>query len=303
MKTATPALTDFLLTAQSYVRADLYTFALAGAGVLRYASADVAITANGATFGLGPLCQDGGVKSQRGVTVATVDIDILADDRHTVEGVQILDFIEDLGLDGAAIRIERAVAATWADMAQRGPVGTYIRFSGRFSEVKTLGQTGATITAASWLDLLSVNMPPDLYQTSCLNSLGDAKCGVNLSAYAAPSVVAGATTQTTFGSGLTQAADYFALGKVVFASGGNAGLARTVKAYDGAGGFTLVAPLPSPPAVGDAFSAYPGCDLSMPTCTARFANLPRFRGQPFVPAPSTGLPTGATPAPPSWPRR
>ena len=291
MKTASLALTDFLLTAQSYVRADLYTLSLAGGGVLRYTSADTPITSNGQTFALGPPCQDGGVKSSRGVTVSSVDITFLADDRHLVGDVQFLDFVEDLGLDGAAIRIDRAFAASWADMARTGPVGTYIRFSGRFSEAKALGQTGVVVTAASWLDLLSVNLPADVYQTSCLNSLGDPKCGVNLATYAVPGLVAGAGSLTTLGSNLSQAADYFALGKLVFLTGANAGLARTIKAYDGAGGFTLIAPLPSPPQAGDSFDAYPGCDLSMATCQARFANLARFRGQPFIPAPSTGLPT------------
>ncbi|MHB8286171.1 MAG: DUF2163 domain-containing protein, partial [Caulobacteraceae bacterium] len=282
---------DFLLTSQACVRADLYTITLAGGGVLRYAGADIPIVAGGQTFTLGPPIQDGGVKSSRGVTVSTVDITILADDRHLVGDVQFLDFVEDLGLDGAAIRIDRAFAASWADMAAAGPVGTYIRFSGRFSEAKALGQTGVVVTAASWLDLLSVNLPADVYQTSCLNSLGDAKCAVNLAAYAVPAVVAGATSLTTLGSDLTQAADYFALGKLVFTSGANAGLARTIKAYDGAGNFTLIAPLPNPPETGAAFDAYPGCDLSMATCQQRFANLARFRGQPFIPAPSTGLPT------------
>ncbi len=291
MKTSSLALQDFLLTTQTFVRADLYTFTLVGGEALRYASADAAITANGRIFGLGPLCEDGGVKSQRGVTVSTLDITFFADERHTVNGVQVLDFIEGLGLDGAAIKVERAFAATWADMTTLGPVGTYVRFSGRFSEAKSLGQTQAVITAASWLDTLSVNLPVDVYQTSCLNSLGDLKCGVNLAAYAASGAVAGGSTAGGFGSTLTQPASWFSLGKVVFTGGANAGLARTVKAYDGAGGFTLVAPLPSAPAAGDTFEAYPGCDLSMATCTAKFANLARFRGQPFVPVPSAGLPT------------
>lgn len=292
MKTASPALTDFLLTAQSYVRADLYTFTLKGGGVLRYASSDAPITANGVTFGLGPLCQDGGVKSQRGVQVSTVDITIYADERHTVEGEQVFDFVEALGLDGAAIRIERAFAASWADMTTKGPVGTYIRFSGRFSEAKTLGQTAVVITAASWLDLLSVNMPPDLYQTSCLNALGDAKCGVNLSALAvSAAVTAGAITTSSFPCNLAQAAGWCALGVVAFTSGVNAGLSHTVKSQDDTGLITLVTPLPQPPAAGDALTATPGCDLSMATCQTKFANLTRFRGHPFVPAPTLGVAT------------
>ena len=291
MKTATTALTDFLLTAQSFVRADLYTFTLPGGQALLYAGADMAIPVGARSFGLGPLCQDGGVRSQRGVYVSTVDITFYADDRHTVDGAPFLDFLEDFGLDGAAVTIERAVAASWADMAAQGPVGTWIRFAGRVSDVQTLGGTQAVVSCASWLDLLSTRLPADVYQSSCLNSLGDARCGVALASFAVTGQVSGAATQTSFPTALSQPTGWFDLGKVVFTGGGNTGLARTVKTFDAAGTITLVSPLPSPPSPGDAFTAYPGCDLSMTTCQGKFANLARFRGQPFVPAPATGLPT------------
>jgi hypothetical protein len=32
---------------------------------------------------------------------------------------------------------------------------------------------------------------------------------------------------------------------------------------------------------------YPGCDKQQATCRGKFANLARFRGQPYVPAPET----------------
>ncbi len=292
MKTASTALKDFLLTNSVCVHADLYTFTLAnGAGVLRYASTDTPVTANGVTFGLGPLCQDGGVDSQRGVHVSTVDITLYADERHTVAGKPFLDFVEDYGLDGAAVKIERAFAASFADMASAGPVGTYIRFGGKVAEAQTLGATQVVVQAASWLDLLGANLPADTYQTSCLNTLGDARCGVALAGYGAAGQVVAGTNATTFATALTQPSGWFSLGKVAFTSGANTGATVTVKTFDSAGNVQLVAPLQSVPQAGDAFTAYPGCALSMADCTSKFANLARFRGQPFIPAPSTGLPT------------
>lgn len=292
MKTASTALTDFLLTATSFVRADLYSFTLAnGAGVLRYSSVDTPVNAGGRLFGLGPLCGDGGVTSQRGVQVATVDITMYADARHTVEGVPFLDWVEDYGLDGAAVTIERAVASSFADLAAAGPVGTYIRFGGRVAQAQTLGATQVVVQAASWLDLLSTSLPADTYQSSCLNTLGDSRCGVELAGLGVAGTVAAGATQTAFGSGLGQPLGWFSLGKVAFTSGANAGATVTVKLYDGEGGFQLVAPLAAAPAAGDAFTAYPGCALSMTDCQAKFANLGRFRGQPFIPPPSAGLPT------------
>ena len=292
MKTATTALKDFLLTNSACVHADLYTFTLAnGAGVLRYASTDTPVTANGVRFGLGPLCQDSGVDAQRGVHVSTVDITLYADERHTVAGKPFLDFVEDYGLDGAAVRIERAFAADFAEMAAKGPVGTYVRFGGRVAGAQTLGATQVVVQAAAWLDLLSANLPADTYQTSCLNTLGDARCGVALAGYAVAGVVTGATGATAFATALTQPAGWFSLGKVAFTSGANTGATVTVKSYDSAGNVQLVAPLQATPQAGDAFTAYPGCALSMADCASKFANLARFRGQPFIPAPSTGLPT------------
>jgi hypothetical protein len=291
MKQASTALADFLLTATSFVRADLYTFTLAnGAGVLRYSSTDTPVSLGGRTFGLGPLCGDGGVSSQRGVQVSTVDITLYADARHTVDGVPFLDWVEDYGLDGAAVTIERAVAASFADLATKGPVGSYIRFGGRVAEAQTLGATQVVVQAASWLDLLSTSLPADTYQTSCLNTLGDARCGVQLAGLGVGGEVAAGATQTAFTSALAQPAGWFSLGKVAFTSGSNAGATVTVKLYDGQGGFQLVAPLAVAPAQGDSFLAYPGCALSMADCQAKFANLLRFRGQPFIPQPSTGLP-------------
>ena len=292
MKTASTALKDFLLTNSACVHADLYTFTLAnGAGVLRYASTDTPVTANGVTFGLGPLCQDGGVDSQRGVHVSTVDVTLYADERHTVNGKPFLDFVEDYGLDGAGVTIERAFAASFAAMASPGPIGTYIRLGGKVAGAQTLGATQVVVQAASWLDLLSANLPADTYQTSCLNTLGDTRCGVALAGYAVAGVVVAGTNATTFSTALTQPAGWFSLGKVAFTGGANAGATVTVKTYDSAGTFQLVAPLQATPQAGDAFTAYPGCALSMADCASKFANLARFRGQPFIPAPSTGLPT------------
>jgi len=48
-------------------------------------------------------------------------------------------------------------------------------------------------------------------------------------------------------------------------------------------------PLPFAPNAGDAFTAYPGCDKTQNTCTAKFNNLANFEGFPYVPAPETAI--------------
>lgn len=292
MKSAPTALADFLRDAAEFVRADLYSFTLTGGTVLRYASCGMPVSVGGETWNVGPPIQDAGVQSSRSVTVSTVDITVLGDERFLVNGVQFLDFVENLGLDGATIRIDRAFAASWGAMASAGPVGTYCRFSGRFSEAKELGATQVVITASSFLDCLSSTFPAEVYQSSCLNTFGDANCGVNVAALAASGTVSAApSTQTSFGTSLTAADGYFTLGALTFTSGANAGVSRSVQAYANAGGaVTLTAPVPAAPAPGDAFTVTPGCLLSMAACQG-WNNLARFRGQPFIPPPSTGLAT------------
>jgi uncharacterized phage protein (TIGR02218 family) len=88
---------------------------------------------------------------------------------------------------------------------------------------------------------------------------------------------------------LSPTANDYALGRIVFTSGANNGISRTIRANDGSGNFTLINPLPNPLAPGDAFTVFPGCDLTTSRCLAKFNNLNNFKGTPFVPLPQTPL--------------
>jgi len=79
---------------------------------------------------------------------------------------------------------------------------------------------------------------------------------------------------------------YFDLGTATFSSGLNSGISRTVKsAAPGVVNFSL--PLPYPPATGDTFTIYPGCDKIQSTCGSKFNNLSHFSGCPYIPAAET----------------
>jgi hypothetical protein len=301
MKTATTALINFLLDAQEFVRADLYTFTLIGGGVLRYVSCSMPITYDGAMFNVGPPISDAGVQNSRGTNAGSVDVTVLGDERFLVNGEQVLDFVENLGLDGATVRIDRVFAASWSAMAVSGPVGGYCRFSGRVSEPKELGVTQVVITATDYRDCLNQPFPADVYQTACLNVFGDpVTCGVDVAALTVSGTVAsGSWSQTSFGSNLTQADSYFTLGVVEFTSGANSGISRSAKLYTHAGGaFQLTSPVPETPAAGDTFTAAPGCSLALSSSAPNGCQqwqpstyLERYRGFPFIPPPSTGLST------------
>src|ERR1700744_642606 len=267
MKQASSDLINFLENTTQYVRADLYPFTLNGGSVsLRYSSANMPITNLGSTWNLGPPISDEGVNSQLGVQASTVDVTILGGDgRFTVNGEDILDFIEGFGFDGATARIDRVFAASWSDMYTSGPVGSYNRFSGYISEVKELGQTQAVVTISSWLDVLQVPYPAEVYQTSCLNTFCDSKCTLNLADFTATAAVAATHDQLSFDVNFEPTVDY-TLGVVTFTSGTNAGISRSIKAMGGST-VTLTAPIPSPPAVGDTMTISQGCALSMAACT------------------------------------
>ena len=90
---------------------------------------------------------------------------------------------------------------------------------------------------------------------------------------------------------IAQPSGYFDIGSIVLTSGALSGLSKTVKSWIAGlpGTLTLIAPFPIAPAVGDTFTAYPGCDLTQATCSARFANLVNFGGMPNIPAPETAV--------------
>lgn len=290
MKSATTAVQQFMATAPEAWRPNCYTFTLSGGAVLRYTDADkTVVVPGGFTFTKGPPIEDGGYSNKRGLEAGTIDVTLYCqagDATHAVNGVPITQFIENGGFVGANLMVERALAPDpWSTI-----VGTYQRFSGRFSQVTELTDLYDIATFSDWREILDQNMPPQVYQPNCRHVLGDSRCTIDLSTYAVTGTVSASPspTSTVFATNLAAADAYYGLGKIKFTSGANAGLWRTVKSYTHSTGLvTTIIGFPSPPAVGDAFTIYPGCDLTSGTCTTRFANLIHFGGEEFTPVPET----------------
>jgi uncharacterized phage protein (TIGR02218 family) len=163
------------------------------------------------------------------------------------------------------------------------PIGGVTLFHGRVSTVDQVGRTSATITVASDLVVLDYDMPRNLYSPTCLHTLYDSGCGVPRGTYAANGTVGAGSTATLIA--FSGALASHAQGSIVFTSGVNANVRATVKSAVAGASLSLIYPLPSPPATGDAFTVYAGCDHTQATCSSRFANLAAFRGFPFVPPP------------------
>lgn len=128
-----------------------------------------------------------------------------------------------------------------------------------------------------------------LYSSRCDADLGDHRCGVDLGApaHSALATVAGADGSRLVLAGLSGfAAETFARGRAVFASGANAGFATEVKSHLVAGDDAVICLWQRPPfavAAGDGVQLTAGCDKAFATCRDRFANALNFRGFPHMP--------------------
>lgn len=287
-ETSAGALVNLLNSGAPLHKADLYTLTLPSGSVLRWSGADMALIGNGQTWALGPGLKRGQVRWRVGAEVDVLDLTVFTDAARPINiaGTPLLAYIRAGGLRGARLQLDRAF---WGVGATQ-PVGALLWFSGRVAEVTRLDRHQAQLSIQSDLEALTNMVPRAVYQAGCLNTLFDSKCGLSRAALQVSGTVTTGTNPTRSyfsASGLAQAAGYFSLGTVSFTSGANNGISRTVRTHNASGVLILLAPLPAAAAPGDTFTIVPGCDNLQITCSGKFANLPRFRGQPYVPQPET----------------
>ncbi len=294
MKPTSSALNAVLALPNKFV-VDAFQFTLIDGTILRYCGGDQNITDQSGNVYLcgipnGPFFQKdqkrngnrGLCKWKIGVEVDTLQFDVIPGNAM-IEGFTFLQACK-LGIfDGAECIMYRAFMPTYGDTS----AGLVNIFTGRVVEIDC-GRSMATFNINSHLELLSQQLPRELYQPACLNTLFDQGCTLSSSSFSVSETVTSATV-SVINATMAQATDYFTLGTVKFTSGNNSGFKRTIKAYTTGGSITLLVPLPFVPLAGDTFTAVPGCDKKQSTCTNKFSNLVNFRGQPFIPAPETGV--------------
>ena len=283
MKTITTQLADFLGTATQIGIFDLYTFTLIGGSVIRWTNCDQPIIANGHTYSIGPAINRSQLSNKRGVETGTVKIEIFADENDLLQGVPLATALQQLALDGALVRVDRA----YFDLNMTLQ-GTLLWFSGRATKM-TLTASTATVEAAGWRILFNVNVPTDLYEPDCDHILGDAGCLVDLADFTATGAINGTSTVLSLATNVIAAATYYSQGTITFTSGANNGQVRSIKSSDSGGGVDLILALPYVPATGDTFSITAGCDYTSATCLDRFNNLIHFGGEEFVPVPEVAV--------------
>lgn len=279
MKTASAA-TIALLAGNTFLIAELYTITLFGGTILRYTDADGDLVYAGNTYAAtSPKVTRDKIKTTAGIEVDSMGVKLYAGASDLIQGIPFPQFCANGGFDGARFKVERCFMATYGDTS----AGVINMFSGRVSDVKP-SRYEIELSIVSDVELLDVNMPRNVYSVGCSHTLYDAGCGVVKAGFATATAVLAGSTPSTLLCGLAQASTYFDGGTILFGSGQNAGVTRTVKSYT-PGQINLSLSLPYAPANGDAFNAYAGCDKQQSTCSSKFNQLTHFRGFPYVPTP------------------
>ena len=128
------------------------------------------------------------------------------------------------------------------------------------------------------------------FQATCDESLGDARCGVDLSdsAYKGNGTVVTVAGDRSFTvSGLLAYADgWFALGMLNWTAGANAGRKAEVLSHEVGATDVTITLLETPVlaiTAGDSFDITVGCDKRFEICRDKFANAINFRGFPHIP--------------------
>lgn len=122
-------------------------------------------------------------------------------------------------------------------------------------------------------------------QQLCQASLGDQNCRKSLTNFRFNATVTAvdAANRSIAASALTQPADYFGNGSVLFASGANNGLSKEILAHSAGGVLGLSQPMPFPIAVGDAIVVTAGCRKTIEACSGKFDNIKNHYGMPMLP--------------------
>lgn len=188
--------------------------------------------------------------------------------------------------DSATVVMSRAFMTSPGNTATLGIIDL---FGGLVAGIDLTGLS-ADIQVKGKNTLLDQNVPRNCFQIGCNHAYCDAGCTLNRTSYTF-SYASGASPTTSFIPWASAPSNpaRFINGTLTFTSGSDSGQRRNIALADSTG-VTLSYPLYQLPLIGDAFTAFEGCDKSVnsgsvQSCTSR-SNTQHFRGFPFVPPPN-----------------
>ena len=238
---------------------------------LGFTDHDVAVTFDGTTF-----------EAQAGFTSTEIQSSLgLSVDNLEASGALSSNKLSDVRLnagdfDHAQIEMWKV---NWQDVTQRT-----LQRKGHLGEV-TFGQ-GTFKAEVRGLAHLMNQKKGRLYHHGCDALLGDARCGVNVSAFTATATISAVRESGFDVTGASAFADdWFSRGTLRFLSVPNIGRQVDIKRHR-AGSIVRIELWMSPKftvAVGEQVSVVAGCDKQIETCRAKFSNALNFRGFPHMP--------------------
>jgi uncharacterized phage protein (TIGR02218 family) len=239
---------------------------------------------NGYTFALGPKFERSKTKVVIGTQVDELEVRIYTEPTDLIGGVPFLQAVWQGQLDGALLQLERAFMPTYGDTSP----GTVVLFAGRISDIDCT-RTGIDLKCRSHLELLNIQMPRRLWQSSCTHTFGDAMCQFDRSSMQLTFAAEPGSTQAQVATSAGPTpANLYVQGTIIGVTGANAGSSRTI-ANMGSGWVSVKLPFLSSVVTGDQFQLLPGCDRTLATCTNVFNNAIHFGGFPFIPTPETAV--------------
>lgn len=279
---ASAELVRLLNSSDTFRMADLYTFTLKSGTVLRYTDADIDVEWEGNLYKADELLiTRGSITTSVGLEVDEMQVNITALTTGIIaNGMTFYQMLTKGLFDNAGFTVNRAFFSEWG----KTPVGVIKRFSGRVSDIE-FSRSQADLTVSSYIKMLDIAMPRNLFETSCNHTPFSAGCGLNKANWGVGGSVQSGSTKSLIKTGIVRDdEDYFTLGMLTFTTGLNAGISRTIKSYNNKTGEVVpVAAFPAEVSIGDTFMVYAGCDRTMDCCKKRFNNLANFRGFPFTP--------------------
>jgi hypothetical protein len=306
MRPCSATLAAYLAANDTFVIADLYTFALATGEVLRYSGWTAPLVIPGTAFPagslnynaltytdfvLGPRFGRSKVTTRIGVEPTELDIEILAGAADRIGTLPFAEAVRVGLFDGATLELDRFFAppAPGSTAVLDTSLGAIVWFYGRVAETD-VGRSKIQMKVKSLINLLAIRqMPRRLYQAACTHAFGDQMCGFDRSSLAQTAAALAGSTQSEIHTALSPSpATLFDQGTMVGQSGQNAGLTRTIRQMSGGVAYQLQAWL-YPVALGDTFQFLPGCDHTTATCLNTFNNLARYGGFPYIPPPETAV--------------
>lgn len=282
-------------------QADLYTLTLLSGPVYNWTSWDANLVVGGTTYYSGPpLETSSGLSPQfqrtpwnvpNTMEIPTLEVTMLAGPSSFASTVGLSRYVINGALDGGSFMLERLYMDSSYSTSN---LGTVALFSGDVGAANMIGAR-IRIKVRGKNSRLSVNTPRNVYQPSCIHTFCDVGC--TLSAASFTTTLSQSTTTPTTSTLYPNPVAWTLIltgGTLTMTSGANAGEIRGIVAYNVVSGniqsITLSYPLSSPPAVGDSFTVFAGCDKTLATCNNTYANLLNFRGFPWIPPPATAAP-------------